>query len=289
MENYRRGDACVAPTTTVYCLDERFFQLGSRPRYFGNNLKERFILLVIPAVDLLGGQAVRLRQGKKTEQTTYFADPVEPARLFAGAGATLLHVVDLDGAFEGESRNSPSVRRIVEAAGPTVKVELGGGIRSLEAIERSLALGVIRVILGTAALTDPGLLTEALKRFGSEKIVAGVDAVDGKVAIRGWEQQTATPALELAGQLARLGLQRIIYTDISTDGMLGGPNLEALKKICSVELKVIASGGIAEMEHVREMARLEGLGVEGMIIGKALYEGRIDLRAAIEAAAEKQK
>ena len=246
-------------------------------------------MLVIPAVDLLGGKAVRLRQGKKTEQTTYFADPVEPARLFAREGATLLHVVDLDGAFEGESRNSLSVHRIVEAVGPGVAVELGGGIRSLEAVERSLALGVSRVILGTAALTDPGLLTEAVKHFGPEKIVAGLDAAAGKVAIRGWEQQTGTPALELAGQLAGLGIRRIIYTDISTDGMLGGPNLEALKKMCSAGLKVIASGGIAEMEHVRAVARLESLGVEGMIIGKALYEGRINVREAIEAAAEEKK
>lgn len=240
-------------------------------------------MLIIPAVDLMGGRAVRLRQGKKTEQTVYFHDPVEPAVAFARDGAKLIHVVDLDGAFEGRPKNTESVRRIVEALSPDVAVELGGGIRSIESIERCLELGINRVILGTAILKEP-LLPRAVKRFGVERIVVGLDARNGKVAIRGWEEITERDALTLAREAAETGAVRIIYTDIATDGMLTGPNLEALKNISQAGLAVIASGGIATLEHLRAVSSLEKLGIEGMIIGKALYDCRISLKEAITAA-----
>ena len=243
-------------------------------------------MLIIPAVDLMEGRAVRLRQGKKAEQTVYFDDPVEPAEAFARDGAELIHVVDLDGAFEGRSKNTESVKRIVRAVSPHAAVELGGGIRNIESIERCLELGLSRVILGTAILKDPALLPRAVKKFGGERIVVGLDARDGKVAIRGWEEVTGLDALTVAREAAGEGALRIIYTDIATDGMLAGPNLEALKKICRAGLAVIASGGIATLEHVRAVASLEKLGVEGMIIGKALYDGRIALKEAIAAASE---
>ena len=241
-------------------------------------------MLIIPAVDLMGGRAVRLRQGKKAEQTVYFDDPVEPAAVFASEGAKLIHVVDLDGAFEGRSKNTESVKRILQAVSPHAAVELGGGIRSIESIERCLGLGISRVILGTAILKEPSLLPRAVKRFGGERIVVGLDARDGKAAIRGWEEVTGHDALTLARKAAGAGALRIIYTDIATDGMLAGPNLEALKKICRAGLAVIASGGIATLEHVRAVASLKKLGIEGMIIGKALYDGRIVLKEAIAAA-----
>ncbi|HUU30234.1 MAG TPA: 1-(5-phosphoribosyl)-5-[(5-phosphoribosylamino)methylideneamino]imidazole-4-carboxamide isomerase [archaeon] len=239
---------------------------------------------IIPAIDLMGGRAVRLRQGKKSERTTYFDDPVEPALAFVTEGARYLHVVDLDGAFEGQSKNLAVVRRIVEAVGSQVCLQLGGGIRNSEGIERALGLGVDRVILGTAILADPKLLRSAVIRFGSERIVVGLDAVGGKVAIRGWKEVTSREAGELAREVAASGAGRIIYTDISTDGMLSGPNIPALVRIAVCGLAVIASGGIASLEHVRAVAALEPRGVEAVIIGKALYEGKIKLKEAIRAA-----
>jgi phosphoribosylformimino-5-aminoimidazole carboxamide ribotide isomerase len=242
-------------------------------------------MLVIPAVDLMGGRAVRLRQGRKDERTDYYDDPVLPAAAFVREGARFIHVVDLDGAFEGGSKNLESVRRIVEAAGPEVGVELGGGIRTLEQIGSALALGVRRVILGTAALTDPDLPGLAVERFGAERIVLGLDASGGQVAIRGWEEVTGRSALDLAREAARAGVKRLIYTDIARDGMLTGPNLPALERMARDSgLAVIASGGIASLENVRAVAALEGAGVEGLIIGKALYEGRFTLAEAIAAA-----
>lgn len=239
---------------------------------------------IIPAVDLMDGRAVRLRQGRKTERTEYFDDPVEPAVGFMNAGAELLHVVDLDGAFGGESKNIGSVRRILEAVGRGIKIELGGGIRTLEQIEAALELGLERVVLGTAILEEPELLSAAVQRFGPRRIVAGLDARNGRIAIRGWEEVTGRDALEIARRVKEQGAERVIYTDIATDGMLVGPNLEALGMMASTGLAVIASGGIARLEHVRKVAEMERLGVEGMIIGRALYEGTVDLGEALKAA-----
>lgn len=242
-------------------------------------------MLVLPAVDLMGGRAVRLKQGRKNEMTEYYDDPVQPALNFARTGAQWLHVVDLDGAFEGEGKNTEIVRRIVEAVSPLgMKVELGGGIRNIERIEQVLQLGVSRAILGTAIYADPELLPEAIKKFGAQSIVAGIDASAGKVAIRGWEEVTDRDAIEVAAEVRDQGCERIIYTDIATDGMLGGPNIPALEAVASVGMATIASGGISTLENVRAVAKLAGRGVEGMIVGRAFYEGTMELAAALTAA-----
>jgi len=241
---------------------------------------------IIPAVDLLGGRAVRLRQGRKAERTTYYEDPAAPAAAFAETGARFLHVVDLDGAFEGGSKNLDQVRRICAAVGSSVTVELGGGLRSFEQVERAFDCGVSRVILGTVVLTQPEFLEQAIGRFGAGRIVVGIDARDGRTAIRGWEEETTVPAVELARSAEAAGALRLIYTDIAVDGMLAGPNLQALQDMASAcGMKVIASGGISTVEHVRAVCELESSGVEAMIIGRALYEGTIDLAEALAAAA----
>jgi phosphoribosylformimino-5-aminoimidazole carboxamide ribotide isomerase len=247
---------------------------------------EQVLVDIIPAVDLMGGLAVRLRQGKKVERTTYYEDPVVPAAAFAEAGARFMHVVDLDGAFEGGSKNLNQVRRICAAVGDSVTVELGGGLRSLEQMERAFGCGVSRVILGTAILADPELLERALERFGAERIVVGIDARDGRVAIRGWEEETDASAVEVARSAEAAGAVRLIYTDIAVDGMLAGPNIKALEQMVrACGMKVIASGGISSLEHVRTVCELENSGVEAMIIGKALYEGTLDLAAVLAATA----
>lgn len=247
-------------------------------------------MILLPAVDLMGGRAVRLKQGRKSERTEYFDDPVEPALTFARAGARWLHVVDLDGAFEGLGRNTNIVRRLVEAVTPLgMQVELGGGIRDLDRVGQMLEMGVARVILGTAIYSDPRLLPYSVEIFGADKIVAGIDASDGKVAIRGWEEVTERDALDVAAEARDMGAKRIIYTDISTDGMLAGPNIEALEAVARTGLAVIASGGVASAEHIRAIAGLEELGVEGVIVGRALYEGTIDIAAALEAAGDSGK
>ncbi len=244
-------------------------------------------MLVLPAVDLMGGRAVRLKQGRKTEKTEYYDDPVQPALQFARTGAGWLHVVDLDGAFEGVGKNTAAVRRIVEAVSPLgMKVELGGGIRNIERIEQVLELGVSRAILGTAIYTDPELLPSAVKNFGAQSIVAGIDASGGKVAIRGWEEVTGRDAIEVAAEVHAQGCQRIIYTDIATDGMLGGPNLPALEAVAGVGMATIASGGVSTLDNVRDVAKLAGRGVEGMIVGRAFYEGTMELADALAAAGQ---
>jgi phosphoribosylformimino-5-aminoimidazole carboxamide ribotide isomerase len=240
---------------------------------------------IIPAVDLMDGRAVRLRQGKKSERTTYYDDPAVPAAAFAETGARFIHVVDLDGAFEGGSKNLDQVKRICAAVGDKVTVELGGGLRSVEQMERAFDCGVNRVILGTAIITEPGLLECAIERFGAERIVVGIDARDGRVAIRGWEEETGSPAVEAARDAENAGAVRLIYTDIATDGMLAGPNLDSLEQMASsCGMKVIASGGISTLEHVHAVCELEPCGVEAMIIGKAIYEGTIDLAEALKIA-----
>jgi phosphoribosylformimino-5-aminoimidazole carboxamide ribotide isomerase len=240
---------------------------------------------VLPAVDLMGGRAVRLKQGRKNEKTEYYDDPVQPALNFARTGARWLHVVDLDGAFEGEGKNTEVVRRIVQAVSPLgMKVELGGGIRNLERIEQVLELGVSRAILGTVIYTDAELLPSAVKKFGASSIVAGIDASGGKVAIRGWEEVTERDAIEVAAEVRSQGCERVIYTDIATDGMLGGPNIPALEAVASVGMATIASGGVSTLDNVRAVAKLAGRGIEGMIVGRAFYEGTMELTDALVAA-----
>ena len=247
-------------------------------------------MIILPAIDLMGGKAVRLRQGRKNEKTDYFADPTEPAVKFAEAGASWLHVVDLDGAFSGGSQNLAQVKRIVDAVDGRMNIELGGGIRTLEHIEGILELGVARAILGTAILTNPDLLPGAVKRFGAERVVAGLDARDGLVAIRGWEDVSEKQALDVAKEVSDSGAERIIFTDIATDGMMTGPNIKSLREMAQISgLKVIASGGVSRPEDVQEVLELESDGVEGMIIGRALYEGTIELKEALAMVSNKER
>ena len=240
-------------------------------------------MIVIPAVDLRGGLCVRLVQGRKEDETIYAEKPYTMANRWEDEGATFLHVVDLDGAFAGKPLNLPAIREIVGTV--KIPVEVGGGIRTLEAAAKLLSLGVARVILGTRAATDPDFVKRAVERFGGERVVAGIDARRGFVATEGWTQKTSVDAASLALNLKEAGVMRIIYTDVLRDGMLTGPNFEETRNLArKTKLKVILSGGISRLEDVRQAARLEPDGVEGMIIGKALYEGRLDLRAVIREA-----
>jgi len=233
-------------------------------------------MIIFPAIDIKDGRCVRLYQGDYAQVTTYADDPVEVAQRFQAAGASWLHTVDLDGAAQGFPVNAELIGRI--CASTDLHVEVGGGMRSLAHIEQLLSLGVERVILGTAALTDRALLQEALARWG-ERIAVGLDARDGLVAISGWRETSRTEATVLASELAVLGVQRFIYTDIARDGTLVGPNFAALRAMQRAsESALIASGGVSKQDDLIELARL---GVEGAIVGKAIYTGDVDLARAI--------
>jgi phosphoribosylformimino-5-aminoimidazole carboxamide ribotide isomerase len=240
-------------------------------------------VLILPAIDLRGGQCVRLRQGDYAQETVFGDDPAAMARRWVEQGATYLHLVDLDGAREGHPVNGESVRRIVQASG--VPCQLGGGLRNDEHIREALGWGVERVILGTRALIDPAGCEAMCRRF-SGRVCLGIDARQGRVAIQGWMQESAQSALDLARQCATWPLAALIYTDISRDGMLEGPNVEATAELAAaVSVPVIASGGVTTLDDIARLARR---GLPGCIIGRALYEGRLDLAAAI-ALARKEK
>lgn len=237
-------------------------------------------MLIIPAIDLRAGKCVRLVEGKLENETIYSDDPVAVARVWQESGARYLHVVDLDGAFAGSPRNLDTIQEIIKAV--DMPVEVGGGIRDLPTIEKLLGLGVSRVILGTAAIQNPDLVFRACARFGSEAVVVGIDARDGKVAIEGWGLTAEKDALELADEIHQLGVSRVVFTDISRDGTLKGPNLEAIKKLTlSCKVKVIASGGVSTIEDIAALNELAPLGVEGVIIGKALYAGTVNIKEAL--------
>lgn len=242
-------------------------------------------MIILPAIDLHDGHCVRLYQGDYRQATVYSHDPVAVAQRWQEAGARWLHLVDLDGAAQGQPVNLATVERI--RAATTLQIELGGGLRDLASIERVLSLGIERVVLGTSAVRQPTLVAEAVKRWG-ERIAVGLDARAGLVAIAGWQQTEAITAVALAAQLCTLGVARFIYTDIARDGTLGGPNLEALQAMLEVVKQaqparaVIASGGVRSLEDIRSLARL---GVEGSSIGKALYTGDVELAAALACAA----
>ena len=232
-----------------------------------------------PAIDMKNGQCVRLRQGKFKEITVYSDSPEKVAAYWESQGATFLHLVDLDGALAGYSGNEDAIRRSVAAF--SKPIEIGGGIRTEEAIERMLNLGVSRVIIGTKAVQNPLFLRDAVTHFGADRIVAGVDAKNGLVAIEGWEKVSEITAADLCGQMKEYGVRHVVYTDISRDGMLTGPNVEATKALTEATgMDIIASGGMSSMDDLR---RLHEAGVKGAIIGKALYENRINLREAVEA------
>ncbi len=235
-------------------------------------------MLVIPAIDLKDGQCVRLLQGKREEVTTYSDDPVQTAKRWVHEGAELIHIVDLDGAFTGDQKNIGNIKRIREAV--EVKLQVGGGIRDMERIYHLLSIGVDRVILGTAAIKTPELLRKACERFYG-KIFVGIDAKNGRVAIKGWEEVTEERAKEVAIGVQDSGASGIIYTDILRDGMLTGPNLKATEEIAeSVNVPVIASGGVSSLKDIRNLMNIKGL--YGVITGKAIYTGAIDLREAIK-------
>lgn len=233
-------------------------------------------MIIIPAIDILGGKCVRLFQGDYGQPTTYSLDPLEVALDFQQKGASLLHIVDLDGAREGSTINFGIISKI--AARLDIPIEVGGGIRNREAIKKYLEIDVLRVILGTIILEDFNFAKQAFKEFGN-KIAAGLDAEDGLLKTRGWIDKSGLNVFETAKKLEALGAKRFIYTDISKDGSLSGPDFKSLKKlIAEINSPVIASGGVSEVNQIRQ---LKNTGVEGVILGKALYEGKIDLEEAL--------
>lgn len=245
-------------------------------------------MLVIPAIDLRNGKCVRLVEGKIENETIYSDEPAEMGRKWESLGARFLHLVDLDGAFAGEPRNREAVKAILAAL--TIPAELGGGIRDMATIAFYLEMGIARVILGTAAISNPSLIEEACSEFGGDRIVLGVDAKDGMVAIHGWDATVTKTAVELAREMKELGVQRIIYTDIKRDGTLMGPNLESTKEMAvETGLKVIASGGISGLNDIMAVMELEPFGVDSVITGKALYDGRLNLADALRVCAEQER
>lgn len=236
-------------------------------------------MIIYPAIDIKDGKCVRLTQGRFTDVDQYSNNIIEVGRKWESLGAEYLHVVDLDGARFGELKNIDLISELAQSI--KLPIQLGGGIRSLRTIESVLNKGVQRVIIGTSAINNPKMVEEAMKEFEG-RVVIGIDAKDGMVAIEGWEQTSEITAIELAKRMEQVGVQTIIYTDIARDGMLQGPNLKALESmVSSVEISVIASGGVSQIADIRG---LKETGVTGAIIGKALYTGNIDLQAAIEAA-----
>ena len=242
-------------------------------------------MIIYPAIDIRGGRCVRLTEGRFDAETVFADDPAEMALKWAGLGAEFLHLVDLDGALAGEGKNVPVIQRILKSV--SIPVQLGGGIRNLETIEKLLELGVTRLILGSAAVKNPELVAEACKKYPGH-IAVGIDAKNGEVAIEGWGQGSGVAATELAKKMASFGVETIIYTDISRDGMLSGVNVEAtaaLARACGVP--IIASGGVASLDDIRRVKAVESDGVQGCIIGKAIYTGAVDLKEALALAKEK--
>lgn len=238
---------------------------------------------VIPAIDLLAGRCVRLSQGRYDQATVYDDDPGSLAGRFAAQAIRRLHVVDLDGARSGEAHNREAVAAVVAAVGD-IPVQLGGGIRSLAGVEETLALGVQRVVLGTVALRDPALVREAARRFAG-RVVVGIDARDGRVAVQGWEESSELSAVEMAKRFEDAGVVAIVHTDIARDGMLTGPNLEATGALAdAISIPVIVSGGISGEADVAASAKLAPRGVAGVIVGRALYTGALTLERALEVA-----
>lgn len=240
-------------------------------------------MLIIPAIDLRQGKCVRLSQGRKDASTAYDRDPVAVAQAFEADGARMLHVVDLDSAFsERQSVNRNVAKRIINSVG--IPVQFGGGMRTIDDVEDLILARAGRVVIGTLAAEAPETLKLMVERFGP-RIVVGIDSRDGEVMIRGWEKTGRIEAVELARQIARLGVERIVYTDVSRDGMLTGPNIEQTCLIAKeTGLKVTASGGVSSLEDIRRLARLSAFGIDSVIVGKALYEDCFTLKEALQTA-----
>ena len=244
-------------------------------------------MLIIPAIDLKDGRCVRLQQGQMDKETVFSEDPVAMARHWAAQGARRLHIVDLNGAVAGKPKNEKVIREMIKAVGETLPIQLGGGIRDLDTIESYIDAGVAYVIIGTAAVKNPGFLQDACYAF-SGHIIAGLDAKDGKVAVEGWSKLTGHDVADLAKKFEDYGTEALIYTDIGRDGMMGGVNIEATLKLATqIKIPVIASGGLNGLPDVEAIcARLVPEGVVGAIAGRALYEGKLDFRQA-QATADK--
>ncbi|MEW6066692.1 MAG: 1-(5-phosphoribosyl)-5-[(5-phosphoribosylamino)methylideneamino]imidazole-4-carboxamide isomerase [Nitrospirota bacterium] len=235
-------------------------------------------MFIIPAIDLKDGKCVRLLQGRKDAVTTYSNNPVATAKKWESCGAKLLHIVDLDGAFTGNPKNLDSIIKVRKAVRASLQV--GGGIRGIGNIMKVFSSGVDKIIIGTAAIEDPEFLTYCCNKYPG-KILVGIDAKNGMVAIKGWEEVTSLTAKDMAQRLAMIGVAGIIYTDISKDGMLSGPNIEAIKEMVEgVNIPVIASGGVSNMDDIKNLLKIKNLW--GVITGKAIYTGTLDLKEAIE-------
>lgn len=231
-----------------------------------------------PAIDIKNGQCVRLRQGKFSDVLVYSDQPYQIAKQWEECNSSYIHVVDLDGALAGHSVNDDVIREIVDSV--NIPVQTGGGIRTLKDIETRLNLGISRVIIGTKAVESPNFIKEMIKTFGADKIVIGIDAKNGMVAVEGWEKISRYNAVHLALEMKECGVKTIVYTDISKDGMLMGPNVEHTKEMADkTGLDIIASGGVSSVE---DLETLKNIGVEGAIVGKALYEKKINLKNAVE-------
>jgi phosphoribosylformimino-5-aminoimidazole carboxamide ribotide isomerase len=237
-------------------------------------------MLLIPAIDLKDGQCVRLKQGDMDQSTVFGEDPAAVARSWVDKGARRVHLVDLNGAFAGKPKNEQAIRAILKSIGSEVDVQLGGGIRDLDTIERYLDAGLRYVIIGTAAVKNPGFLQDACTAFGGH-IIVGLDAKDGKVATDGWSKLTGHEVVDLGKKFEDYGVESIIYTDIGRDGMLSGINIEATVKLAqALSIPVIASGGLSNMEDIRALCAVEDEGVEGVICGRSIYSGDLDFEAA---------
>ena len=239
-------------------------------------------MLVIPAIDLREGRCIRLKQGRKDEVTVYDGQPVEIAQSYQDYGARLLHIVDLDGAFsEPNSRNLQVLREIIRKI--EIPVQFGGGLRGYKDVEKVIELGVSRVVIGTLAVELPETLAKVVRSFGGDRIAVGIDAKNGQVMTRGWESDGNISALELAQQVAAFGVERIIYTDVARDGMLTGVNIEQTCMIARESgLKVTASGGVSSLEDLKRLRTASRCGIDSVIVGKALYEGRFTLKEAMQ-------
>ncbi|TAK80799.1 MAG: 1-(5-phosphoribosyl)-5-[(5-phosphoribosylamino)methylideneamino]imidazole-4-carboxamide isomerase [Aquabacterium sp.] len=243
-------------------------------------------MLLIPAIDLKDGQCVRLRQGDMNESTTFSEDPAAMARRWVDAGARRLHLVDLNGAFAGKPVNEAAIKSIIAEVGDEIPVQLGGGIRDLDTIERYLDDGLGFVIIGTAAVKNPGFLKDACSAFGGH-IIVGLDAKDGKVATDGWSKLTGHEVIDLGKKFEDYGVEAVIYTDIGRDGMLSGINIEATVKLAqALSIPVIASGGLSNLADIERLCAVESEGVEGVICGRAIYTGDLDFVAGQKRADE---
>ncbi|MBU0917801.1 MAG: 1-(5-phosphoribosyl)-5-[(5-phosphoribosylamino)methylideneamino]imidazole-4-carboxamide isomerase [Gammaproteobacteria bacterium] len=243
-------------------------------------------MLLIPAIDLKDGKCVRLKQGDMNDSTTFGEDPAAMARRWLDAGARRLHLVDLNGAFAGKPVNEAAIKAIIKEVGSEIPVQLGGGIRDLDTIERYLDDGLSYVIIGTAAVKNPGFLRDACSAFGGH-IIVGLDAKDGKVATDGWSKLSGHEVIDLAKKFEDYGVEGVIYTDIGRDGMLTGINIDATVKLAqALTIPVIASGGLSNIQNIEELCAVEGEGVEGVICGRAIYSGDLDFAAAQKRADE---